>query len=141
SPTSLTFLETPVTTTESMSLSISNTGPINMTITGLSTTGDYSVSQNCVGQVIPPPKPSPFGPILNFCTVSVNFSPTNTGTRLGTVIVKDSALDSPQTVQLSGLGLAAWPTPAVSSGASVDVAGAGANVASSTGSPETLAIT
>ncbi|HET9280983.1 MAG TPA: SBBP repeat-containing protein [Candidatus Angelobacter sp.] len=140
SPSSLTFLETPVTTTESLSLSIGNTGPLNLTITGLSTTGDYSVSQNCVGQIIPPPKPSPFGPILNFCTVSVNFSPTNTGTRLGTVIVNDTALDTPQTVHLTGLGLAAWPTPVISNGASVDVAGAGANVASSTGSPETLSV-
>ncbi|HET9839197.1 MAG TPA: SBBP repeat-containing protein [Candidatus Angelobacter sp.] len=141
SPSSLAFLETPVTTSESLSLSIGNTGPVNLTITGLSTTGDYSVSQNCVGHIVPPPTPSVFGPILNFCTASVTFSPTNTGTRLGSVIVNDTALDTPQTVQLSGLGLAAWPTPAISGGGSVQVSGAGANVNLSTGGPETLAVT
>jgi hypothetical protein len=141
-PCLLTFLETPVTTTEGLNLSIGNNGTTDLTITGLSTTGDYSVSQNCVGAVLAPPTfTPPFGPIFHFCTASVSFSPTNTGTRLGTVIVKDSALDSPQTVQLTGLGLAAWPTPAVSSGASVLIGGAGANVNQSTGSPETLTIT
>ena len=137
----LTFLETPVTTTEALDLSIGNNGTTDLTITGLTTTGDYSVSQNCVGAVLPPPSiVPPFGPIAHFCTASVSFSPTNTGTRLGTVIVKDTALDSPQTVQLTGLGLAAWPTPSVSNDASVDIAGAGFSVNQSTGSAETLAL-
>jgi len=142
SPSSLTFAETPVTTSEGLSLSIGNTGTTNLTITALSTTGDFSVSQNCVGAILPPPSPiPPFGVQVHFCNASVFFSPTNTGTRLGTVVMTDSALDSPQTVKLSGLGLAAWPTPAVSSGASLNVTGAGANVNQSTGSPETLPLT
>ncbi len=140
-PGSLTFLETPVTTSEGLSLSIGNNGSTNLTITALSATGDFSVSQNCVGAVLPPPTPNPpFGITVHFCTATVTFSPTNTGTRVGTVIATDSALDSPQSIQLSGLGLAAWPTPVVSNGAGLNATGAGANVNGSVGSPEALPV-
>src|SRR5262249_7164286 len=93
-------------------------GQTNLTISSMSTTGDFSVGQNCVGRVLKPPTPSPLGPLFDICSFNVTFSPTNTGTRNGTVIVNDTALDSPQTIQLTGLGLAAWPTPSVAGGTS-----------------------
>jgi hypothetical protein len=138
---SLTFPETPVTTSDTLGMEITG-GSIIATVSSMTTTGDFTVSQNCLG-ALPPPHSIPFPPGLigTPCDFTVSFVPTNTGTRTGTLIVKDTALDSPQVIQLSGLGLAAWPTPAISSGASVDVTGAGANVNQSTGSPETLSIT
>jgi hypothetical protein len=120
SPTSLTFLETPITTSVGLSITIINSGTLPLTIASVSTTGDFSASQNCVGVTIPvfvfvPPIG---GPPNNVCVMSVFFSPTNSGTRMGTLIVKDNALDSPHIVKLQGLGLTAWPTPAVANGTS-----------------------
>src|SRR5207249_4797390 len=48
------------------------------------------------------------------CTISVNFKPTATGTRTGTVTVSDIAAGSPQKISLTGSG--------VSSGTSTPVA-------------------
>jgi hypothetical protein len=38
------------------------------------------------------------------CTISVMFTPTQTGTRTGTLRVNDSAVGSPQTSSLTGTG-------------------------------------
>jgi hypothetical protein len=142
-PTSLTFLETPITTTIGLPLRVINTGTQPLTISSMTTTGDFSIDPRCAQAVIPvfvfvPP----FGvPANNVCDFTVFFSPTNTGTRTGTLIVKDNSLDSPHIVQLSGLGLAAWPTPAVNTGSSVNVAGIGGQVNGSPGSAKTLVLT
>jgi hypothetical protein len=137
---SLTFPETPVTTSDNIDMEIFGSA-ILATVTSMTATGDFTVSQNCVG-VLPPPAPIPFPPgfIPQPCHFTVSFVPTNTGTRLGTVIVKDTALDSPQVIQLTGLGIGAWPTPTIANGVSVNVAGVAGNVADSTGSPQTLVL-
>jgi hypothetical protein len=138
---SLTFPETPVTTSDTLGMQIIGS-TIIATVSSMTTTGDFTVSQNCLGD-LPPPHAIPFPPGLigTPCDFTVSFVPTNTGTRTGTLIVKDTALDSPQVIQLSGLGLAAWPTPAVSSGGSVNVKGTAlGNVVNSPGNPETLAL-
>jgi hypothetical protein len=41
---------------------------------------------------------------LGHCTISVVFTPTQTGTRTGTLSVSDSAMGSPQTSNLTGTG-------------------------------------
>lgn len=53
------------------------------------------------------------------CTVAISFAPTMTGKRTGTLTVSDSANNSPQTVSLTGMGIASvlvsiavTPTPA-----------------------------
>jgi hypothetical protein len=50
-------------------------------------------------------------------------------------------LDSPHTSQLSGQGLAAWPTPALAAGSSVNVSGTGGGAGGSAGNAETLVLT
>jgi hypothetical protein len=40
------------------------------------------------------------------CAISVTFKPTAAGTRTGTLSVSDTATGSPQTVNLSGRGVA-----------------------------------
>ena len=138
---SLTFPETPLTTSDTLGMQIIGS-TIIATVSSMTTTGDFTVSQNCLGD-LPPPRVIPFPPaiVAQPCNFTVSFVPTNTGTRTGTLIVTDTALDSPQVIQLTGLGLAAWPTPSVSSGGSVNVKGTAlGNVANSTGNPQTLAL-
>jgi hypothetical protein len=72
----------------------SGTGPL--TITNISTTGDFFETDNCVGVL----------PINKNCAVSVSFRPTAVGTRTGTVLITDNASDSPQSIALSGIGIA-----------------------------------
>ena len=38
------------------------------------------------------------------CSISVTFTPTQTGTRLGALMISDNATGSPQSVSLSGVG-------------------------------------
>lgn len=61
----------------------------------ISTTGDFSVSTSTCGISVP---------ALSHCTISVVFTPTQTGTRTGTLSVSDSAINSPQTSNLTGTG-------------------------------------
>jgi hypothetical protein len=72
----------------------SGTGPL--TITNISTTGDFFETDNCVGVL----------PINQNCAVSVSFRPTGVGTRTGTVLITDNASASPQSIALSGIGIA-----------------------------------
>jgi hypothetical protein len=69
----------------------------NVALTGISsgTTGDYSVSTTTCS--------SSLG-AKSSCTISVVFTPTQTGTRTGTLQVSDSAVTSPQTSSLTGTG-------------------------------------
>ena len=51
----------------------------------------------------------------NFCTVSIVFAPSATGSQQATLVVTDTAPNSPQSVQLTGAGVAPPPpAPAVS---------------------------
>lgn len=139
SPSSLSFPETPLTTSTPLSMEIADSGFTDLIISSMSTTGDFSASP-CVGP-LPPPSPSPLGPILHPCVFIVTFAPTKTGTRTGTLIVNDNSLDSPHIIQLSGLAIAAWPAPIMVNGSSVNVAGMAGSVANSPGSFQTLTMT
>jgi hypothetical protein len=142
SPSSLSFPETPLTTSTPLGMQIADGGFTDLTVSSMSTTGDFSVSQRCLG-TLPPPSPGPVFPpnILHPCFFTVSFVPTNTGTRTGTLIVNDNSLDSPHIIQLSGLAIAAWPTPILANSSSVNVAGMAGNVANSPGSAQTLTMT
>lgn len=53
--------------------------------------------------------------LTKFCSISITFMPTNTGSLQATLIITDTAPDSPQTIQLTGTGVAPPPpAPAVS---------------------------
>jgi hypothetical protein len=69
----------------------------SVAITGIliSTTGDFSVSTTTCSTSLA---------AKSSCEISVIFTPTQTGTRTGTLQVSDSTVTSPQTSSLSGTG-------------------------------------
>jgi len=103
-PTTLTFPNQAVGTTSApQNVTITNTGTATLNISKISagTSGDYTETDTC-------------GALLNTlsvgqsCSVSVIFSPTASGTRSGSLSITDNATGSPQTVAISGVGLAAF---------------------------------
>jgi Beta-propeller repeat/Abnormal spindle-like microcephaly-assoc'd, ASPM-SPD-2-Hydin len=68
-----------------------------LAVSSITTTGDYSETDNCVGSVA----------AAGSCTVSVTFTPTAGGVRTGTVQINDTAAGSPQIVTLTGTGIGA----------------------------------
>ena len=79
-------------------VTVKNTGGQALNITNVATTGDYSVAnENCTS-----------GPVAfnSTCTVTVQFTPSQTGSRPGTLVLTDNAADTPQSVDLNGTGVA-----------------------------------
>jgi hypothetical protein len=102
SPTTLSFPNQNVGTTSApQNVTIENTGTATLNISKISTSGDYTETDTC-------------GALLNTlsvgqsCSVSVTFAPTASGTRNGSLSISDNATGSPQTVAISGVGLAAF---------------------------------
>ncbi len=97
SPPSLTFASRLVgTTSPAQTVKLSNTGSVPLNISSIATTGDYTETNNCNASL---------GKGAS-CNINVSFTPTATGTRSGTLSVTDNASGSPQTVALSGSGIA-----------------------------------
>jgi hypothetical protein len=101
-PTFLTYANTNVgSTTPAQTVTISNTGTSTLDITSIGVTGDFTETNTCSS-----------APLFNAlgvgqsCTVSVIFAPTASGVRSGTLSISDNAAGSPQSVALSGTGLA-----------------------------------
>ncbi len=95
-PSSVTYAARTVGTTSSPK-AFTLTNHMNVALTGvsISTTGDFSVSSTTCGTSVN---------ALGTCTIDVTFTPTETGTRTGTLQVADSASNSPQTSSLTGTG-------------------------------------
>ena len=93
---SVTFPSRTVGTTSNPKKAVlTNIGVVQVVVSKYTITGDFAVSKNgCV-------KPVKSG--LS-CNLMVTFSPTQTGTRTGTLKIFDNAGNSPQTVALSGVG-------------------------------------
>jgi hypothetical protein len=66
------------------------------TVASLTTTGDFSETDNCVASLA----------AGGSCTINVIFSPTASGVRTGMISISDSDPSSPQTIALSGTGVA-----------------------------------
>jgi Abnormal spindle-like microcephaly-assoc'd, ASPM-SPD-2-Hydin len=95
---SLTFANQTVGATSTAQLvMLMNIGTASLTISGIAASGDFAESNNCGASV----------PVASNCTISVTFKPTATGTRPGTLTISDNAAGSPQSVLLSGTGVAA----------------------------------
>ena len=105
SPTSLTFPKTDVgVTSKPKPVTLTNTGASTLNIGSIAPSGDFALqSTTCGGTLAPKAK----------CKVNLSFTPTQAGTRTGTLTFTDNAPNSPQTVALSGTGVAqATLTPA-----------------------------
>jgi hypothetical protein len=75
-------------------VTLTNTGSQTLTITSIKRSGDFKLSSTCGTTVAPGAQ----------CTISVVFAPKDSGTRQGSVVITDNALDSPQTITLTGTG-------------------------------------
>ena len=74
---------------------LANKQSVAITGIAISTTGDFSVSTTTCSSSLA---------AKSSCKISVIFTPTQTGTRTGTLQVSDSTVTSPQTASLSGTG-------------------------------------
>jgi hypothetical protein len=95
SVTSLTFGVTQVRQTSAkQNVTLTNTGTQQLHITSIAVSAEFKQSNTCGGSVEPG----------GTCVISVAFKPLDSGTRTGTLTVTDDAVDSPQTVSLTGTG-------------------------------------
>jgi hypothetical protein len=126
SPTSLSFNSQPVGTTSTpQPVTVTNTGALALSITSVGISSDWTQSNNCLPSIAPNAS----------CTINVSFRPTAGGFQTGTLTLTDYALNSPQTVSLSGTGL----VPVVSlSATSLSFAG---QTVSTPSPPQTLTLT
>jgi hypothetical protein len=89
------------TTSPAQILSLTNSGFGLLTISSITTSGDFAQTNNC-------------GPTLSpgtNCSISIRFSPTAAGERAGFVTIVTDASGSPHQVSLAGTGLASLPAP------------------------------
>jgi hypothetical protein len=108
SKTSLTFAGQVVGSTSANQKVKLTTGGVPLSITSIALTGtnrgDFSEKNNC-GSILAPGKS---------CTISVAFAPTQVGPRAAAVTITDNAVDSPQSISLSGTGLVLGPNATLS---------------------------
>jgi FG-GAP-like repeat/Abnormal spindle-like microcephaly-assoc'd, ASPM-SPD-2-Hydin len=94
-PSSMSFATQLINTTSpSQTATLTNTGSQDVTISSISTTAEFSQTNNC-------PSMLSGG---NSCQIKVSFAPTSKGAAKGQLSVADNAAGSPQTVKLSGTG-------------------------------------
>lgn len=101
SPTSLSFGNQTVGVKSSAQVvTLTNTGTSSLSLSGIKLSGnnrtDFSQTNTCGGSLA----------VNASCTISVSFTPIKIGSRTGNVSVTDNAAGSPQSVPLSGTGVA-----------------------------------
>jgi hypothetical protein len=97
-PSSLTFGATVVGQTSApLSVTLTNTGTSNLTISNLTVSGDYAL--NAAGTTCSTASPVA---ATGSCLISVTFTPAAAGTRNGTVTISDNASGGGQLVALTG---------------------------------------
>jgi hypothetical protein len=96
SPASAKYPKTPVGTTSTpKTFTLTNNLPSDLTGIAASTSGAFAISATtCNATLTSKAK----------CTISVVFEPVNSGTTTGSLSVSDSAVNSPQTATLTGMG-------------------------------------
>jgi hypothetical protein len=91
------------TTSAGFGMLLYNLGTDPVTLSNVSTTGDFAIQVDDCPTVVS---------ASGRCGIGVTFTPTTTGTRNGSLIISNSSSENPQTVMLTGLG--AQPTVALS---------------------------
>jgi hypothetical protein len=82
------------TTSTAKTVTMTNNGSTALTISGISTSGDFTQINACGTSLA----------AGTSCQIQVRFHPTATGTRTGKLSVSDNGGGSPQTVTLTGTG-------------------------------------
>ncbi len=98
SPASLDFGTILLGNTGTLPLQITNTGSTAVTFNTVSATGDYIASNGSC------PAPGGTLPVASSCTLHISFTPTQTGTRTGTLSLATSASNIPLIAALTGIG-------------------------------------
>jgi hypothetical protein len=106
-------------------VTVTNTGGNVMNVSSVTTTGDFSQTNNCGALTASG----------GTCSINVTFTPTASGTRTGTLVINDNAQGNPHSLTLSGVGIAGAASLSVS-----NLMFAPSNVGS-TSSAQTLTIT
>ena len=91
---SLTFTQNLGSSSAAETILLANTGKAPLHLSGIHEDGDFSQSNNC------PPVLAPGAS----CAISVTFIPSNLGERDGYIVVADDSIDSPQRIQVMGVG-------------------------------------
>jgi Abnormal spindle-like microcephaly-assoc'd, ASPM-SPD-2-Hydin/Beta-propeller repeat len=92
------------TSTPALPVTLKNTGTGPLTINTIAASGDFA--ETSTGMNACPINPATLAAGAT-CTINVTFTPTALGPRTGTLAVTDNAVASPQTVSLTGTGVAA----------------------------------
>ncbi len=104
SPASLSFSSQPIgTSSAAQAVSLTNAGNATLNVGTIQVSGDYAQVNNCPTTLA----------VNASCSITVTFTPTVSGTRNGTLTVNDNVLNSPQTINLTGIG-ATLATPVAS---------------------------
>ena len=86
-------------TTAHFPVTLADLGTNGVSISSITTTGDFTQTNTCGTQVGGTNK-------FNYqCSISVYFTPTKVGTRTGTLTIVDADAGSPQKVTLTGVGI------------------------------------
>jgi len=91
---SLTFTQNLGTASPAETILLSNSGEVPLHLSGIHDDGDFAQTNNC---------PPVLAPGAN-CAISVTFIPTNLGERDGYIVVADDSIDSPQRIEVMGVG-------------------------------------
>jgi hypothetical protein len=82
-------------------VTLTNSGPIMLTISSIAASGDFLQENNCGSSV----------PAGESCTIRVAFKPSAKGVRTGIVTITDDAVNNPQTIKLKGTGTVVQVSP------------------------------
>jgi len=103
-PSTVVFPATAPNHTAAQAITITNSGTANITIAGITSGGanpsTFAYTTTCSASLAP----------KGTCTVLVSFKPSSTGSYAATFKIADTAGDTPQTVTVSGTGVAPAPT-------------------------------
>jgi hypothetical protein len=124
SDTSLKFaLQLVGTTSTAQAVTLTNSGPIALTISSITASGDFLQKNNCGSSLA----------AGESCTIKVAFRPSAKGFRTGSVTITDDAADSPQRIKLTGTGTVVQLSPSA-----LDF---GNQIVGTTSDPQTATIT
>jgi hypothetical protein len=100
-PTALTYgVQAVATASTAQTVTVTNSGTAQLTVSTVATTGDFNETDNCVGTTIA---------VNQTCAIQVRFLPTATGNRGGLLTVYGNVAGGQATAALSGTGGAAAP--------------------------------
>jgi Abnormal spindle-like microcephaly-assoc'd, ASPM-SPD-2-Hydin/Beta-propeller repeat len=119
SASSLSFGTVPVGTTSApQTLTATNQGTTALTFSSITASGNFAEADNCTKAPVQP---------STTCTIQVTFTPSGTGSSVGSLTINDNAPGSPQVVLLNGSGIVQDFTLTASTKAAVVSAGQSAN--------------